>query len=251
MSIVHHNPKHQSIETLLVDEEAVRFPKYSSFLLAGKTGSGKTSFILDFLKNHREIGHNNSYSTVYICFREEQNGIYEEIVSYLPPSTPVHLFHGSIPLDLYDRLSSGEGQHNLVILDDLALESMSSKTVSQLFFSGRHKKATVFLTTQNLFFTGTKYGRNISLNASFIVLFYTRDKRQIKTLSQQILGSDQDGFLQSAYEDAVINYGYLLIDCSSSQKVEEVRFRSNVFSESIVIYIPKNHIVQQYRKWKR
>jgi hypothetical protein len=185
------------------------------------------------------MGHDESYTNVYICFREDQDGIYEKLASFVPVNTPIHLFQGTIPSDLYERLSGAEGEHNLIILDDLRMESMNSSVVNQLFISGRHKKATIFLTTQNRFVPGAKYGRNISLNASFIVLFRSRDIGQITALSRQLFGSTRGGFLESAYSQAIKDHGYLLIDCSPSQKVEEVKFRSDVFSSSPTVYIPK------------
>jgi hypothetical protein len=162
------------------------------------------------------------------------------MTSYLLPTTSVHLFQGEIPNDLYERLQNSTDHHNLVFIDDMPHEAMNSLAVNQLFISGRHKKATTFLSTQNLFPAGTKYARNISLNANFIVLFSSRDKTQIKALSQQMLGTNKNGFLQAAYEDAVKKHGYLLIDCSPQQKVEELRFRTNVINGATIVYIPKN-----------
>jgi hypothetical protein len=118
---------------------------------------------------------------------------------------------------------------------------MSSFAVNQLFISGRHKKTTTFLVTQNLFIPGAKYGRNISLNASYILLFRTRDFGQLAVLSRQIFGTKRSGFLESAYRQAINTHGYLLIDCSPSQKVEEVRFRSGVFSDCPKTYLPEKH----------
>ena len=225
-----------------VDEADLLFSKFSSFLLAGKSGSGKTRFLFNFLKHHERLGHEGSYSHVVVCYREDQDGLYDKLAHFLPATTRISLFQGSIPSDLYDGLDpheSGSKTHHLIIIDDLFVEAFSSLAVQQLFISGRHKKVTVFLTTQNLFPPGAKHARTISLNACYIVLFRSRDKNQIKILARQLLGSDKKGFLEAAVDDAIKLSGYLLIDCSPQQEIDEIRYRTSVFQAQPVVYIPK------------
>lgn len=223
-----------------VCHEALQFPKFSSFILAGKSGAGKTKFLLDFLARHRELGHEESYTHVYICYREAQDGLYEKMTHFFPSTTQIRFYQGEIPEDLYETMETGAAVHNLVIIDDLFSEAFSSETVKQLFISGRHKKCSIFLTTQNLFPPGTKHARTISLNANYLVLFKSRDLNQIKILSSQLLGEKNSSFLSEAFEDAIKRHGYLLIDCSCiSDPTEFLRFRSGIFDPLPVIYLPK------------
>ena len=225
-----------------IEDSSLMFDKYSSFLLAGRSGSGKTEFILELLRNHRKLGHDTSYTRIIICYREDQNGLYENLSHLFSEATHISLFQGTIPFDLCDSLDpneEGDLTHHLIIIDDLFSEAFSSPVVQQLFISGRHKKATVMLTTQNLFPPGSKYARTISLNASYIILFRSRDVNQIKVLSRQLLGSSKDSFLETAFNDAIKNFGYLVIDCSPRQQVDEVRYRTDIFNEQPTVYLPK------------
>lgn len=220
-----------------VCHEVLQFPSFSSFILAGKSGSGKTRFLLDFLAQD----HSETYTHVYICYREAQDGLYQKMRQFFHPTAIIRFFEREIPEDLYDSLSSDAKVYNLVIIDDLFSEAFSSETVKQLFISGRHKRCRIFLTTQNLFPPSTKYARTISLNANYLVLFKSRDFNQIKILSNQLLGTKSSSFLSEAYDDSIKRFGYLLIDCSSiTEQAEVVRFRSNIFSSEPVVYVPKN-----------
>lgn len=225
----------------VISEANLTFPQPTSFILAGKSGSGKTHFLLEFLKNHRSLGHDQSYQKAFICYREEQAGLYTRIAEYMTnPGSEVHMFQGQIPEDLYDRLDPKVS--NLVLIDDLYTEGFNSNTVKQLFISGRHRNATVIMTTQNIFPAGTKHARTISLNANYIVLFRTRDLSQLGILSRQALGESRKGFLEAAFLDATKpRGGYLLLDLSAAQSNDALRVRTNVLSgdvRDLVVYQP-------------
>ena len=79
-----------------------------------------------------------------------------------------------------------------------------------LFTKGsHHKNISVMFITQNIFHKST-HSRDISLNASYIVLFKNpRDRAQIQHLVRQIYPEDSK-FLQEAYQDATAKgHGYI------------------------------------------
>jgi len=98
----------------------------------------------------------------------------------------------------------------LVIIDDLMRES-SSEVIVDLFTKGS-KNLSVILISQNLFHQG-RGQRDISLNASYIVVFKNpRDRAQIRHLARQVY-PDYPKFLEEAYYDATSRpHGYLLLD---------------------------------------
>lgn len=203
----------------------MEFPHPSSFLLAGKSGSGKTHFIVQYLRNTR-----HKFDAVQICSREKQEEFANlgEILRN-PQLSVIHHPAGVIPPSLYDSFNPEE--RNILIIDDLFSEAFASEEIKQIFVSGRHRNITVFLTSQNIFPAGGRHARNISLNANYIVLFRTRDLNQLNVLSRQIFGKKL--LIQEAYTDAIVrnNFRYLVIDCSSHHNQEEIRLRTNVFGE--------------------
>lgn len=128
----------------------------------------------------------------------------------------------------------------LLIIDDMMREA-SNHVIVDLFTKGsHHKNISVFFITQNLFHKGT-YARDISLNASYIVLFKNpRDRAQIQHLARQVYPEDPK-FLKEAYHDATMKpFGYLMIDCKQSTE-DEFRFRTGIFPDDQYqyIYLPK------------
>jgi hypothetical protein len=96
-----------------------------------------------------------------------------------------------------------------------------------------HRNTSVIYITQNLFDRAPQY-RTISLNAHYLVLFKNpRDKSQIGVLSRQL----QMPHLLPAYEEATGKpHGYLLVDLSP-QTPEELRLRSQLFS-NLAVHMP-------------
>jgi hypothetical protein len=86
---------------------------------------------------------------------------------------------------------------------------------------------------QNLFDRAAQR-RTISLNAHYLLLFKnSRDKSQIGVLSVQL----QMPHLLPAYEDATGQpHGYLLVDLSP-QTPEELRLRSQLFT-NLAVHMP-------------
>jgi hypothetical protein len=180
------------------------------------------------------------YDHIIVCFREEQKDNF--FTQKLPSRYKrVDIYQDEIPPTLYEMFDSQ--RKNLLIIDDLFAEAFESEAVRNCFTSGRHRNITSFITTQNLF-AGGKYARSISLNANYLVIFKTRDLQQLQIISKQIFGDKKGDFLRAAYKDGIANYNYLIIDCSPHHNNEEIRVRTNVFSElppnNIICYVDKS-----------
>ena len=133
-----------------------------------------------------------------------------------------------IPLETIEGFDSSK--NNLIIIDDLMLESSKSKHVVNLFTKGfHHRNISVIFIMQN-FFYGAKEIRTITLNAHYIILFKNpRDKTQITSLARQMFPSNSQ-FLQESFAEATREpFSFLLIDLKPFTP-EELRIRTNIFS---------------------
>ena len=203
-------------------------------IICGPTGCGKTVFVKKFL-NFRQQMADVSFDRILFYYSEWQDGYKSE--NYVNDGIQIEFREG---LPKSEDFSNDPHLKKLVIIDDLMRES-SNNVVVDLFTKGsHHKNISVMFITQNIFHKST-HSRDISLNASYIVLFKNpRDRAQIQHLARQIYPEDGK-FLQEAYQDATAKgHGYLMIDCKQST-LDEFRFRSCIFpdDEYQYVYIPK------------
>ena len=200
------------------------FLSNSNFLLAGMSGSGKTTWLTKLITN-KDIMFDIPPKKILYFY-----GVWQSLFNTLEKQYGIEFHHG-LPKDIEDI-----GEHQLVILDDLQDEVVSCKETEKLFTQGsHHKNLSVIYLTQNLYYQG-KCARTISLNSQYIILFQNlRDVNKITVLGKQ-LGNSK--FLKLAYLDAVEQpYSYLLIDLSPHSN-PKYRFRTNIFPEDdgIIIY---------------
>lgn len=132
-------------------------------------------------------------------------------------------------------------QNSLIVLDDLMTDVANSPEIAELFTRGvHHKKLSVLLLVQNVFYQGKK-AREISLNCNYITLFKNpRDSSQINQLARQVF-PNKHRFLQGAYKQATERpHGYLLIDLTQNTP-DELRVMTNIFPVQVFHYfIPLN-----------
>lgn len=205
---------------------SVKFIHSATYLLSGPTGSGKTSFIKQFLIERDELIDTYIEEVIY-CLPETQN---------VDESIPYTKLHRGIPdISLFNDLKP-----RIVILDDL-LSSVDANVVELFIRGSHHFNLSVIFIVQNLF-SKNKGFRDISLNSHYIILMKNpREKQQINTLARQI-SPDNSRFICEAYKDATEKpYGYLVLDLHQ-ETPEQHRVRTNIFRSNFprnIIYIPK------------
>jgi hypothetical protein len=132
-----------------------------------------------------------------------------------------------------------DGQHGLIILDDLMAQVVAQKDMELLFTQGcHHKQLSVIFITQNLFLQG-KSARTIALNTWYLVLFKNvRDSSQVMHLGRQLYPG-RGGVLVDAYNDVMKTmYNYLVVDMSPRGD-DRLRLRTRIFpNEDPIIYQP-------------
>ena len=212
--------KHYAMTRALIDGEALDiFNRPARIIVSGASDTGK-SFLVDklILKYHLK------FKVIIIC----------GVTSHPLQDNPDISSKLVISKDIVDPLNykSESGDNILIVLDDLYKTVSESELICDLFTRGRHNNVSLIYITQNIFSQG-KYSRDISLNASHIILLRVRDISQIKTIARQIFGSGKPtNEFASIYQELVSNkrYGYILLDLAPYGP-SQLRVRTNIVGE--------------------
>lgn len=194
-------------------------------IIAGPSGCGKTTFTCNLIKNLDII--DTSIEKIIWCNNE---------IGALPSKSA---FSKSLNIEylskIPEKFENYEKEPLLVILDDMMNDANSSVQVCELFTKGsHHRNISVVLITQNIFHQ-SKYCRDISLNAKYIIIFKNpRDKAQFNHLARQIYPENVKAIQKIYKEITTIGHSYLLIDLSQGIN-DLLRFRTNIFNRDYSI----------------
>jgi hypothetical protein len=220
----------------------MRFRNPSSFILAGASQSGKTTFVLNLLKNIDTVFQDprckqniiyfyNQWQNSFDMYRNEN--IVKEWVNNLP-TTDYLLEKTSIYKDVGGSIA---------IIDDFA-QQLSRDTIEIFTRMSHHTNIVVILLTQNIFSKNPVF-REISLNATYVVLFKNpRDASQINNYARQF-APGKNSYIIDAFKDATkFPYSYLLFD-NHQLTIEKLRVRTNVLPHEapMIVYIPKKKTI--------
>ena len=129
-----------------------------TMVVAGPTGSGKTSWIKKIIENAPIVSKPPPERIIYFY------GEYQPLITQLKNVTFIQGISEEIISHLF-------GENAWIIIDDLMNESSNSLLISELFTKGsHHRNLSVILILQNFFQQGRQM-RNITLNSQYIVLF--------------------------------------------------------------------------------
>ena len=199
-------------------------PKHCQFkhpftaIVAGPTGSGKTVLVRQILSEHETTIANTQDISVLWLYGQWQS-LYQKSVD----NVKIKYVEG-----LPDVTDIKQGNHTIVVIDDLMSELSGNKALTNLFTKGSHHlNLSVIFIVQNMFHHG-KEMRTISLNTNYYLLLKNpRDRLQIEHLARQMFPGTKS-FIRDAYKDATNKpYGYLIIDCKSDTP-EELRVRTRI-----------------------
>ena len=211
----------------------IPFDENSSIIVTGSSKSGKTYWIIKFLRNRALMFSGTGPSEVLYYYAQDQP-LYAEMKKDLRDEIT---FREGIPT-LNDILEfAKDEQHRLIVLDDVMHLIVDNKDISLLFTQlVHHKKLSCIIVYQNLFNTG-KFARTISLNASYLVLFKNvRDKAQVAYLGRQLYPGKSKIFLEAYSEAVKLPHSYLVIDTTAKTN-DMYRLRSHIFpGEQMIIF---------------
>ena len=176
----------------------VRFDNDTVFTICGPSGSGKTVFVQNLIKHRKSL------------FREAVGKVHWFYGIVPPPFSPLLILHQGLESGWSDVV----GARDMVIIDDLFVESGTNKEVTNAFTRlAHHKPCTLIFITQNLFQRSAD-SRTRSLNTHYLVLMKNpRDGSQISHISRQMLPNNSQ-FLTQVFQDVTADapFSYLLLD---------------------------------------
>lgn len=211
---------------LSADELLFKHP--FNMVIGGASGSGKTEWVMKFLKNYSRLIAPTIDNVLY-CY-----GVYNSnVLNMQELGVETHF---GLPTE---KMVRDRQKPLLLILDDLMLEAKSD-FLDLLFTRGSHHwDVSIMFITQNMFEKSLKTARN---NAHYLVLLRNPSGQlQIRNLGTQLFPRNLSYFLD-AYKDATQrNFGYLLVDMHPSSS-EMLRLRTNVLTgENQIMYTPKKN----------
>jgi hypothetical protein len=205
----------------------LKFTTPFTMTVTGSTGSGKTHWLYKLLKANALILDKEAQKILY-CY-----GVWQDLFDDMEKSLNIEFSEGIPTTNKLKEFANG--QHNIVVLDDLQDVVSKSVEAEQLFTRGSHHlNLSVIYVIQNLYQQG-RSSRNIALNSHYTVLFKNpRDLTQITNLGRQLGMSE---LLKEAYKDATKEpYNPLLIDLSPHTD-EAYKLRCHIFpGEDPIIY---------------
>ena len=198
------------------------FESGSAIGVYGPSRAGKSTFIKKLIE-YKDMMFTREPQKIMYCYAiwskdfENMDGV---------------LFNKGLP-DLETIQAFSEGEHSLLVLDDLIHEVCKSGWADQIFTTASHHlDMTVVFISQNLFPQG-KNMRNIALNLTYIVLFRSpRDVNQVGVLGSQL--GERKNFLAAYIDSTKSPYGYLTLDFTP-KCIEELRWRTNIFPGELVV----------------
>ena len=127
-------------------------------IVAGCTQSGKTVWVKTLLENVQETISPPPERIIW-CYGQWQP-MYVEMIDTLPGIE----FYEGIPFEIESQHFFDVNKRNLIVLDDLMVQSGKDRRIADLFTKGsHHKNLLVIYIVQNIFYQGRET-RDISLN---------------------------------------------------------------------------------------
>lgn len=207
------------------------FKPCSSMTVVGPTGSGKTRWVNRLLHHLDMMYGTEPPQKIMWCY-----GVYQSLYDEMDKTIPHFELHPGLPTQT-EVEEFANGDHCLIIIDDLMHQVVESKETQLLFTQGcHHRRLSVIYLSQNIFQQG-KSARTIALNSWYTVLFKNvRGTSQIMTLGRQLFPGKANALLE-AYQDATNDvFGYLVLDLTPMGQ-DKYRMRTKVFPrENPIIY---------------
>lgn len=208
-----------------ISGEELVFKHPFNMIVGGASGSGKTEWVCNFLRNYPRLIDPKIERVLY-CY-----GVFNPTVLKLQQSGIETVLGLPTEAQIRER-----GKRLLLVLDDLMMDA-KTEFLDLLFTRGSHHwDVSIVFITQNMFEKSLKTARN---NAHYLVLLRNPSGQlQIRNLGTQLFPRQLNYFMDAYKQATSENYGYLLIDMHPSSK-DLVRLRTHIFpDQSQILFIP-------------
>ena len=203
----------------------VRMEWPASGICAGSSGSGKTTLIWKLLSGRKKM-FKVKVDKVVFYYTQYQTNMFKQMLA----DDSVHQFIEGMPtIDDIKSLTSNAAKKVLIVIDD-NMKNVNSD-LSEIFTTFRHRNASVFFLTQNLFHQHKDY-RTMSLNANYIIIMKNpRDQSQIMNFAKQFSPNDTK-YVTDAFKKATANrpFSYMFFDLRQETN-DCLRMRTNIFED--------------------
>ena len=214
-----------------LDPEDLKLIHPFSLIISGPTASGKSTLLFQILENLHQNTKPAIQKVVFIY------GVYQEVYKNYP-----NIFF----TDDLDYMDVNTDIPTLIVLDDVMSSINSSKKLEELFTRGvHHRKVSVVLTLQNLFYHGSVM-KTLRDNAMYIILTkHIQDVSKLNTFARQ-LEQKNSNYFKDSYQDAVSKkYGYIACDLHPHSDLRDgafkIKYRSLIHKpEGQILYLPKS-----------
>lgn len=216
----------------------VRFENPSTFILAGASQCGKTTFVLNLLRNTQSLFRQPSCAQNIIYYYNQ----WQDALQRFQGENIVKDWIGKLPTtdDVTEKTLLFRDSGSIIVIDDFA-QQLNKDTIDLFSRISHHTNSVIILMTQNLFSKNPAF-RDISLNGTYILLFKNpRDSSQISCFAKQVAPGNTKYVIEAYREATKRPYSYLLFD-NHQTTPEILRIRSNILPHEFPIqtYFPKN-----------
>ena len=222
----------KGLEVLNFEPDELKFQTPCSICVSGPSQSGKSQWIVKLVK-YRSTLFSGPFHEILYCVPENlslnPNPIFEQIKSFYPMAKLIYGLPDITKLNL-----NFDNAPKLLIIDDLMTEFLASfQMVKLLTVEVHHCNITTIFTLHNLF-APSKFGRTITRNLNYKVLFFNRlDIKEIRNVSLQV--SNHPNFLTESFDFLHQEYpnepAYIVIDGHIKSKLKKLFVRSQIFPE--------------------
>ena len=214
------------------------FYKNSSVVVCGPSQSGKTTFVVNCLRNIDTLMFDENYRNcvpmggIYYFYKVHQP------VFCMLADAGVEFSKGCPNLMDIDTIVNRKQPHQtaMIILDDLMLEVGSNPAVLNIFTEGVHNSNLfVFFLTHNFYHQG-KYTLSITRNSHYYVFTnHLANISTIETLGRKLFGSGTARMFHDIYKRVMQTpYNILLFDMHPRTPCPDLRIRSHIFHDTHV-----------------
>ena len=194
--------------------------------LVGSSGSGKTNFCLQIIKNAQRI-LDEPPSKILIIYKEFQP-IYLEFNNYIPTK-----IYNEDEIDL-EKETENNKENLLMICDDLYFSARINEVADHFLIKARHRNTSWIVLTQSIFNHSAL--KNISRNSTHITLFKSVRLNEPHIFFSQ-LRPKSSKVLQDIYKQATeTSYSYLDIDLSQTCP-DRLRYKTDIFKEVVTVFV--------------